>query len=174
MEITCELLGVTQDELLEIVVSKLAGQIEFPDTKIAEVVKERVNKRADMLFSDHVAPKIDELIENVTIQRTNQWGEAKGQSMTFIEYLTQAAENYLREVVDYEGETKDESHSSYWKKSGTRVSYLVHKHLQYSIETAMEGALKTANDSIVEGLAGAVKIKLGEVREKLNVKVTTK
>jgi hypothetical protein len=89
--------------------------------------------------------------------------------MTFIEYLVARAEAYLREDVNFDGKSKDE-HSGYsWSKSQTRIVWLVNKHLQYSIESAMKDAVKTINDAVTEGLEKTVKVKLEEIAKGLKV-----
>mgnify|MGYP001609874141 FL=1 len=79
------------------------------------------------------------------------------------------AEAYLKEELDHNGKTKAEDYN--WKKSGTRIAYLVHEHLQYSIQTAMKEALTTANSAIVGGIEQAVKIKLAEVAASMKVEL---
>jgi len=183
-------LGFTDTELRDRVVERIADQAMlkqgvtfdgdecFDESIFAQqldaLVKQRIEDTISAIAEKHVLPNVAACVENLTLQATNVWGEARGEKVTFIEYLTQRAEAYLAEKVDYSGNTKTEARSGYsWKASQTRVSHLVHAHLQYSIKRAMEDALKTANSAIVEGIEGAVKIKLAEVAKALKVSVKT-
>ncbi len=113
------------------------------------------------------------MVENLTIQQTNQWGEKRGESMTFIEYLTQRADHWLREEVSYDGKAKSQSDYN-WRKNGTRVEHMVNSHLQYAVSTAMKNAVDAANKTIIGGLEQAVKIKLGEIAVQLKTEVKSK
>jgi hypothetical protein len=186
MTITAESLGLTREEILERVVQQivttLLEQSELDEdgvavptrSRFATVLRRKVLERADAAVADiagrHVLPNVASYVETLCLQETNKWGEKTGKSMTFIEYLVERADRYLREEVDYEGKAKDDDrYHSNWRKAGTRISYLVDKHLQYSIETAMKQALATANAAIVGGITDAVKIKLAEVLASLKV-----
>ena len=187
-----EQLGIDQQELIDRVVDRAAQKLltetthvyesdtgaEYDDevaTPLGQALNERAQKlidaKIDEIASAHVLPRVSEMVETLVLQETNQWGEKRGKSVTFIEYLVGRAENYLREEVDHHGKTKAEDRGHYWSKHGTRVSYMVHKHLQYHVETAMKQALENANKSIVGGLEKAVKIALDEVSKKLKVRV---
>lgn len=187
--LTLEALGLTQESLAERLVDKLAegllssmdydedghtfrGESPFAN-KLNRMVKDRLNSLVDDLGAKHVVPKVEEMVEGMVLQQTNQWGEKTGKPVTFIEYLTQRADHWMREEVNYDGKTKG-SDSYSWKKAGTRVEYVIDKHLQYSIETAMKAAISAANQSIIGGLQEAVKIKLAEVAASLKVEVKTK
>lgn len=188
--LTLEALGLTQESLAERLVDKLAegllssldydedGHTFRGESPFARKLNRMVKDRLDVLVSDlgerHVLPKVNEMVEGLVLQETNRWGEKVGQPVTFVEYLTQRAETWMREEVDYNGKSKGEGDSYGWRKAGTRVSWVIDKHLQYSIETAMKGAVASANQSIIGGLQDAVKIKLAEVAASLKVKVETK
>lgn len=93
--------------------------------------------------------------------------------MSFLEYLVDRAEAYLTEKVSFDGKTKAESRGYSWNGTQTRLSYLVDRHLHYSIEKAMKNALANANKAIVQGLEDTVKLKLGEIQKSLKVTVKT-
>lgn len=188
-ELTLESLGLDQDKLADKLVDRLAqnmltsiGYDEDGDewfgtspfaNKLNNMVKARLDKIVSDLADKHVLPRVNEMVEGLVLQQTNQWGEKVGQPVTFIEYLTQRAENWMREEVSYDGKPKGQD-SFRWRKYGTRVEYLLDKHLQYSIESAMKAAVGEANKTIAGGLVDAVKIKLAEISSSLKVKVETK
>lgn len=101
------------------------------------------------------------------------WGEKIGESFTFTEYLVKRAEKYMIEPLDRHGKTKEQEGYS-WRKYSTRITYLIEKYLQSSIERAMQDAMAVANKSIAVGLEQAVKDAIKEVGDKLTVKVHTK
>ena len=136
------------------------------DDKVKAMIDARVNAMADK----HVLPNVNALIENITLQKTNSWGEATGTKYTFIEYLVHRAEAYLLEEVNYNGKTRGEDSYS-WSKFGTRMAYMVDQNLAFSIKTAMEQAYQNANATIVGGLKKAMEISLESLRSSL--KVTT-
>lgn len=173
-------LGFTQDELRDRVIDRLCDRLmetgDFEDTEFAGKLNQAIQKRIDhainRLAEKHVLPNVTQYVENLTLQATNKWGEKTGKPVTFIEYLVERADAYLREDVNYEGQSKEEARNGYdWKRAQTRVMHLVHQHLQYSVSTAMQEALRTANSAIVGGLEEAVKIKLSEFAASLAVAV---
>jgi hypothetical protein len=190
--ITLETLGLTKEEIADRIVKHAATDLlnqrlgsfdedgvesEEP-TAFAEAMKKaiaaKVNEAIEQIAAKNVLPNVAAYVEGLCLQETNRWGEKTGKALTFTEYLTARAEAYLREEVNYDGKAKHEDSFGSWKSAGTRVSYLINKHLQYSIETAMKAALTTANSAIVGGIEQAIKIKLAEVQSALKVTVTTK
>lgn len=182
-------LGLTEETLADRVVDKIAGtlleSLQYDeeggewhgDSKFAQrlstQVANRLNKIVDDLAEKHVIPRAAEMIESLVLQKTNQWGEKLGEPVTFVEYLTQRAEHWMREEVSFDGKTKGQDSFS-WKKFGTRVEYMIDKHLQYSIDRAMREAVGVANQTIVGGLKDAVNIKLGEIAIQLKTEVVKK
>lgn len=189
-DITLESLGISQDVLAEKLVEKISdrffmalhfdpeGDEWLGDTKIAnkisDMAKTRLNEIVDQIGEKHVLPRVTELFETLVLQRTSEWGEKKGETISFTEYMVQRADSWLREPVDRSGKTKADSGGYQWSASGSRAQYLIDKHLQYHVETAMQGALKNANDSIIGGLESAMRIQLKTVADKLKVTVVTK
>jgi hypothetical protein len=190
MSIDLEALGITKEELQARVIERAVQRIfettsldedgdEFVESsafagRLEKAVKAAIDNKVADLAEKHVLPLTASVIENLTLQQTNRWGEKTGAPVTFIEYLIQRAEHYLREDVNYEGKSKDEAGSYSWNKSQTRLTYLVNQHLHYSIDTAMKQAIANANAVIVGGIQETVKIKLGEIAQQLKVEVKTR
>lgn len=184
--LTLAQLGLTEETLADRLVDKLAkamleslqydeesgewyGESAFAK-RLSARVADQLNSVVDTLAEKHILPRVAEMVETLTLQETNKWGEKLGKPLTFVEYLTQRADAWMREDVDYQGKTKGQDSFS-WKKSGTRVEYMIDKHLQYQISDAMTKAVSAANKSIVEGLQSAVNIKLGEIKVQLDTKI---
>ena len=184
-----ESLGITAEELTNRIVDKCVEQlmddVNFDEdgdewrarSAIAKQLDARIKKQIDdtvsALAEKYILPNVSTYIENLTLQTTNQWGEKKGQKLTFIEYLTQRAEDYMQEKVNFDGKTKSESSGFSWNGTQTRLTHMVHQHLHYSIDSAMKNALRVATSSITEGLQETCKVKLGEIAQKLKVEVKT-
>jgi hypothetical protein len=190
MNVTLESLGISKDaieqKLIEHLAQELLTEIQYnydDDSeyrarsslakKLDALVKQHIDTTINALAEKHILPNVSSYIENLTLQTTNQWGEKKGAPVTFIEYLTQRAEDYMQEKVNYEGKPKSEAGGYSWSGTQTRITHMVHQHLHYSIETAMKQALQIATSGIASGLQETVKTKLSEVSQKLKVEVKT-
>lgn len=175
-------LGITKECIIEKVAQLCADELIHDDDAIYSSVARRLEKQlkdqidaaVTKIGDELVAPKIAVVIEDTVLTKTNQWGEKIGEPLTFKEYLVSRAETYMTEDVDHNGKSRAESRDSYWKKHSTRVAFMIDKHIQYNIETAMKKALADANSTIAQGLAGAVRIALANATESLKVAVTTK
>lgn len=195
MSINLKDLGLNQEQLQEMVVNRISEQvlnstglyysededreIEVPEEssfakKLNKEVRTRIDEAIQRLAEKHIFPQVAAYVENLTLQETNKWGEATGQKITFVEYLTQRAEGYLREKVDYDGKSKKERDGYSWSGTQTRITHLVNKHLHYTIEQAMKDAVRNANTVIAEGLVETTKIKLEEIARTLRVSIKTK
>jgi hypothetical protein len=193
-ETLCEALGLSQEEVQNRVIINITEQImtgsfwnedgeaEFCDSKFAKklnaVIQARIDKAIEAIAAKHILPNVSTYLENICLQETNTWGEKKGKKYTFIEYLTNRAEHYLREEVDSNGKGKydgDDYHTRNWHSSGeTRVVMLVRNHFRYSIENSLKDGLKSINDQIAGGVADTVKTLLKEILEKLQINIKTK
>lgn len=176
--VTLESLGFTKEDLQERLIERLSEQILagkqfdedgeecYDDSQFKKQLEERLRKHVTETISNiaekHVLPNVTQFIENLVLQTTNKWGEKQGAPVTFIEYLVQRAEAYIQEEVNYQGKTKAEDSYS-WSKNTTRINFLIERHLQYHMNTAMTQALKVANESIAGGIEKAVKIQLEQI-----------
>lgn len=188
--LTLEALGFTKEELQQRVVDQLCEQIlesktfdeDGDEVTVPSSFSRRINKRIEdhitatvnAIADKHVLPNVTAYIEGLCLQETNKWGEKTGQKKTFVEYLVERADAYMREEVSYDGKSKSESGGYSWSKNTTRVAYLINSHLQYSINTAMTTALKTANEAIAGGIEKAVRIQLDHVINGIKTSVTVK
>jgi hypothetical protein len=151
--------------------SSFYGASEFKRKLDAEI-KKRINETIDALAEKHVLPNVTEYVENLTIQQTNEWGEKRGESITFIEYLIQRAQAYMQEKVNYEGRSKTESDGYSWNGKQTRITFLIEKHLHHSIEKAMKESLSIATGEIAKGIHETTRLKLNEIAASLKVGVS--
>lgn len=185
MNIDLASIGLTKEELQDRVVSAIANSllttVRFnmdpdinPDEdsgyvensllkrKLDAEVMKKIDEAITELGNKHVLPLVTSVIEGHVLQQTNQWGEKKGEPMTFIEYLIDRAGQYIREPVNYNGKSRAEDNYN-WSQKSTRVTWMIDKHLSLAIDKAMTSALKTANESIIGGLKEAVNVALRSV-----------
>jgi len=190
MNFTLESVGLSKDELQSRVVNRISEELlttinidEDGDEwmggselgkKLQKVVQEKIDNAVMAMADKYVLPNVDEYIEKLTLQETNKWGEQRGKKLTFVEYLVERAEAYLVEKVDYSGKAKSERDGYSWNGTQTRIAHMIHKHLHYNIEQAMENAVSSANSAISQGIQETVKIKLAEISTKLKTTVTIK
>jgi hypothetical protein len=184
---TLEALGFSKEEIANRVVDKIVagltqnryededGERWFGDSEfkqgIDRAVRERIDAEVTRVANEHIAPRVAELIEGATLQQTNQWGEKRGEAVSFIEYLVQRADAYMAEPVSFDGKTKAESNGYGWSAKTTRLSYAIDRHLQYSIDTAMKKVLSDANAHLGKNLNDAVKIALGNLTVQVKTEV---
>lgn len=183
-------LGFTKEELADRVVQRIADQIlseqgidengesttvaSSLDRRLRKLVAERVDVTINALGEKHVLPNITNYVENLCLQETNKWGEKIGAKLTFVEYLVKRAESYMTEPVNFDGKSKDESSSYGWSGTQTRITHLVHKHLHYSIESAIKAALAGATTTIAKSLHETCRLKINEAAASLTINVKTK
>lgn len=189
MQIDLETLGLDKEKLADMVVERVAerllsgydidegGEAHSRPSRFQEAlqaqIKERINSAVDDLASKHVLPKLQENIDNLVLQETSRWGEKVAPPKSFVEYMVERAENYIREEVDFQGKNKEQGGYN-WSKKTTRISFIINSHLQYHIENAVKQALAGANAAIVGGLEGAVKVALQNATAALKVAVTSR
>lgn len=175
-----------QDRIIERAVSALLETTEYDEDgdtfsdhsplakRLQKSVKETIDAKIAEIAEKHILPNVSSYIENVQLQKTNQWGEAQGKPVTFIEYLAQRAEAYMVEEVSHDGKTKGESGYGGFRAYGTRIAYMIDRHLQYSIHFAMESALKNANATMANGLAKACEVAIRKAADEFGIDVVKK
>jgi hypothetical protein len=187
MSLDLTALGFTKEELQDRVIDQIVqsvmcgkwtdedGEESLRDSRFKQELDKRIKTRIDdtinALAEKHVLPNVSQYIENLTIQQTNQYGERKGAPVTFIEYLVQRAKDYMQEEVNSSGKTRAEDSYGFTGKQ-TRITYLIHQHLHYSIETAMKNSMVLATGEIARGIHETARHKLNEIAASLKVSVT--
>ena len=187
-------LGLTQEQIFEAVVNKISSELlqkpikgidedtgeEYDDyestvycQQLRKQIKAKIDTTIEVIIDKIVLPNAEQRINDIVLQPTSRWGEPKGEPLTFVDYLTKRAEEFMLEEVNYEGKTKGQDSFS-WHKKGTRIAYMIDKYLYYHIENWAKTALVEANKTLVDGLQKTVEIKLQEVLTKLKFGVSTK
>lgn len=185
-------LGITQEELTERVVQRIAdsvmrtGSVDDDDhyhgrhsefaKELQKQSRERIATAVTEIADRTVLPHVSQIIEGLILEETNKWGEKTGRPMTFVEYLTKRAEDYLSEKVDSNGRSKAEcgSYHSFGGGIETRLIHEVHGHIHQYIDQAMKAVIAEGNKMLVGGLEETCKAKLAEIAKALKVTVQTK
>ena len=176
-------IGLTPGDVLEKLTQKLydhymldreGDQSEF-DARLQDSIKGMIDVVIAKTMTEHVHPRVVQMVEQIKFTKTNEWGERVNPtipSLTFTEYLVDCADSYIREKVDYNGKTKTEAAGYNWSGKTTRISHMIHEHLQYEIARAMEKSLGEVNSSVRNGLEEAVKMALAGIKVSVDTKVS--
>lgn len=185
-------LGITPEELQERLVTKLAEDFltttysdEYGDpverpSSIKKQLDAQLKKTIDAKFEDLaqrlIAPNLEKLITELVIQRTNEFGQVKGEPQTFIEYLVDRANKYIEEPVDDKGRTQEEfkrdGNSYGWKAAGSRLIVQIDKYLSNAIKEAVIKLVQTQGKSFAEGIRRETLAAINQVTAKMTVAVT--
>jgi hypothetical protein len=180
-------LGFTREEIEQKVIEKIATDLmseyvyetdtgaSYPENsrlarRFHEVIKKQVDRQMERLAEEYIVPNVKSLIEGVAIKNTNVYGEEKGETQTFVEYLTAMAQNYLSQTVDFQG--KPVERNSYNSNAQTRLIHLVNQHLHHAIECAMKDAADIVKQQLGKSLEETAKIKLAEIASSIKIQVT--
>jgi antitoxin component of RelBE/YafQ-DinJ toxin-antitoxin module len=179
MNLNLEDIGLTQEELQKRVVEQIANTLCFPEdgsesdfnSEIQKAYRQQIVDGVKALAETVVAPRVSELLDKVTFQETNRWGESQKAAITLKEFLISRAEAWMTEKVDFNGRAKGEDTYGNWNGSQTRISHMIHEHLKYHIENSVKAALADINSKIAIGIQETVKLKLKETLDSLKVNV---
>lgn len=176
---TLEALGVSAEDLADRIVDQavntLLSSTGFnPDTeeetryesRFKREIEARVQKAVDekiaALAAVHIVPRVGEMIEQADMRKTNGYGEPKGPSLTFKEYIAHRAEVYMTEDVDYHGNSKADlearSESTYnWRNCGPRLTVLMRNYIADSLEKHAKAAVNDVNKVIAKNIENAAR-----------------
>lgn len=171
-------LGITKDDILNKLVDQISDRLvgsedeyarEF-EKRLQDAAKNQINACFSAAMEKHVIPKVKEMTENICFQATTSWGEKKGAPLSFVEYLVQRADAFIREEVDYRGNPKG-SDSYNWSAKSTRIAHMIHEHLDHHIQEAMKKAVGSAHVSIANGINDAVRMAINNLKVTVNTEV---
>ena len=186
---TLKALGISPEELgsriVDQAVETLLNTTGFnPDTEeetryesrfkreIEARVKQAVDDKIAALAAVHLVPRVGEMIESANMQKTNGYGEPKGEPMTFKEYIACRAEAYMSENVNYHGKSKAEDGDSYnWRSEGPRLTVLMRNHIRDTLEVAAKAAVNDVNKVIADNIGKAAKQAIAQAGAAIKVSV---
>lgn len=149
------------------------------DSKFKREIEARIQKAVDekisALAAKHLVPRVSEMIENANLQKTNNYGEKRGEPLSFIEYLVERAESYMTERVDYAGQSKEESGSSYnWRDYGPRLTVLMKTHIRTELENITKKAMGDVNSTFAKAVEQCAKDAISAAAETFKISVSVK
>lgn len=186
---TLKALGISPEELgsriVDQAVETLLNTTGFnPDTEeetryesrfkreIEARVKQAVDDKIAALAAVHLVPRVGEMIESANMQKTNGYGEPKGEPMTFKEYIAHRAEAYMSENVNGHGKSKAEDGDSYnWRSEGPRLTVLMRNHIRDTLEVAAKAAVNDVNKVIADNIGKAAKQAIAQAGAAIKVSV---
>lgn len=193
---TLEALGISKEDLagriIESAVDQLLSSTGFnPETdeetryesRFKREIEARVQKAVDTkiaaLAEVHVLPRVGEMIESADLRKTNNYGEAKGPSMSFKEYIANRADVYMTEDVDYHGNSKADleakGSSTYdWRSCGPRLTVLMRSYIRDSLETQAKAAIADVNKVIAKNIEQAARSAITAAAAAMTVEVKAK
>lgn len=163
-----------QEQIVEAAVERLLRGDEYFEAEIERRVSKQIATALDEIVAQKfdlvVLPMLTERVDSLVLQKTNEWGEKRGEAVTFVEYLTQRALEYMTENVDRDGKPTRDRYGTVQ----TRIAHMVDRHLHFHIEDTMKKALGEANTKIAQGIYETCRIKLNEILSTLKVNVSSK
>lgn len=196
MEFNCEMLGITQEEMIDRVVEALSDKLltdrrmfcdEYGNDgetsvsssfakRMEKIIADRIDARIEEIGNQYVIPRVDDMISGFVLQKTNNWGEKTGKSVTLTEYIVARAEEYASEKVDFNGRSESECRSYHTSFSPytTRIPYLIDKHIGFAIERMSKEVLSRAFGVASDSLKSAVEVALKDAASKVKISATIK
>lgn len=191
---TLEALGISAEALGERIVEQcvetLLNSTGFnPETeeetryasRFQREISDRIQKAVDVkiaaLAEEHLLPRVGELIEKADMRRTNGYGEAKGPTMTFKEYLAWRTDTYMTEDVDFHGKSKADlearGESTYnWRSCGPRLTVLMRNYILDTMEKHAKAAITDVNQVIAKGMEKAAREAITSAAAAVKVSIT--
>jgi hypothetical protein len=134
-------------------------------------VKEAVDAKISKIAEEHVTPKVGEMIDKITLQESNGWGEPKGPALSFREYIVARAEAYMSEGVDSSGKSQKEADRYSWKQEGPRLLVLMKNYIYDTLNKAASNAVTDVNKVIAKNIANAAQAAIEAAGKDLSVKI---
>ena len=125
------------------------------ESKLHALMQEHIDKMIADIAEEHVLPKVEQLIEGLTFQKTNTWGEPKAPPETVREYITRVAQGYLSEEVNHHGKTKKQDGYN-WSAHSTRLLWSIERHVKWHLDESVMGATKNLQDTFANQVSKLV------------------
>lgn len=188
MSVDLTAIGISQDKIIELVVNQIVASVmsgtsydEDGDEvacdsafsrRVEAYVKQAIDDKVAAIAEQHVVPRISKTIDEFVIKKTNEYGEMKGDPVTFTEYLVSQANQWLQTEVDHTGNPVESRR--YNSTYQTRLTHCVHEYLYSTIATAMRQAVDGIGSKIGESIRETTKIQLAKISDAVQVTIKAK
>lgn len=188
MSVDLAAIGISQDKIIELVVNQIVASVmsgtsydEDGDEvmcdsafsrRVEAYVKQAIDAKVAAIAEQHIVPTISKTIDEFVIKKTNEYGEMKGEPVTFTEYLVSQANQWLQAEVDHSGNPV-QGHR-YNTTYQTRLTHCVHEYLYGTIAGAMKDAVNGIGSKIGDSIRETTKIQLAKIAEAVQVTIKTK
>lgn len=135
-------------------------------------IQAAVDAKIAAVAATHVLPRVGEMIESANMRRTNNYGEPKGEALSFKEYIAHRAEVYMTENVDVNGRSREEADGAYgWRAVGPRLTVLMQNYIRDTLERHAKAAITDVNRAIAKNIEMAARDAIAAAAAKLKVTV---
>jgi hypothetical protein len=162
-------LGITRKDVLDKLVDRLQeafmpmdadGDGSGFEAELHKEMTQRIEEGVRKALCDFTAPAIAEYCRKFVLNPTSEWGEKKGDSLTFVDYLVKSGRDFLEQPVDPWGKPANTYGSD---KKKTRLAFLATEALSDEIRKAAESYLKNQREILNKAMADALMAKAGEI-----------
>ena len=169
-------LGISREELLKLVVEKLAD-ISHESGDLYNDVSNEISKRLNTLFEQRINSLVDEVLSkemdrllNATITPTTIWGEPAGEPTTIRDALLEKSKQYWETKVDRNGNPVQKGS---YGPSTSRSEWLMSKLLQEEFDQVVKQNIVNVVGALKEVMREDIAKKTSTVLDEL-IRVKTK
>lgn len=170
-------LGVTKEQLLELVVDKIVDDITsgYDATDVLETARMRAEEKKQLIAQEQIDTYLerelpgvlDAALNSTLLSRPNKkWGEP-AVKVSFQQFACERMAEWLTEKVNYEGRVDNYGQGN----NQPRIVYLIHHRLKDEIERAVGSVMKDAHTILGEGIQAVVTNSLKRIQAAVSVQV---
>jgi len=181
MNIDLKDLGIDAAKIQNAVVEEitdriLTGERGWDESKFRREMDEQIKKHVQSGIEKVIAAvlqgEITAQIENLKFEKTNGYGEKKGEPQTLREWITDRITTYFNEDVNEKGESHTENSYS-WKCAGKRAMVLFKVTMREEIQTSINAMWRDGNKPLLDAVQEAVTNQLTFLRDNLKLFTST-
>ncbi len=181
MNIDLKDLGIDAAKIQDAVVDEitdriLTGERGWDESKFRREMDDQIKKHVQSGIEKVIAAvlqgEITAQIENLKFEKTNGYGEKKGDPQTLREWITDRITTYFNEDVNEKGESVKENSYS-WKCAGKRAMVLFKVTMREEIQQSINAMWRDGNKPLLDAVQEAVTNQLTFLRDNLKLFTST-
>lgn len=138
------------------------------DAAIRKAIQSAAEQAIEKQIDEAVQPVLTDLLSTVTLTKTNEWGEKKGEPMTIREFAAKTVTDSLNELVDYQGKPVTDSYSRNGAKR--RYVHIVEQMCTTEVRQEVQKAAATLKANVGQAFGELVKSALNDQVKLLQVR----